>query len=80
MGTVFLSIFGVSVRGIHPDFITKRYYGLACSIESAIEMANNQALLDGWTQVELDDISKIGTIDFCPECLKNENEVEKCQS
>ena len=80
MGTICLSIFGVTVRGMHPDFVFKRYYGLAVSIESAMEMAHTKALTEGWKQIELDDVSKIGPIDFCPDFLKKESEVQQCQS
>jgi hypothetical protein len=79
MGTNNLCIFGVTVRGNHPDFVFKRYFGLAESIESAMEIAHTAALVDGWSNVELDDVLKYGSIDFCPEFFKKESEVEKCQ-
>jgi hypothetical protein len=79
MGTI-LSIYGVTVRGMHPDFVFKRYFGLAASIESAMEMAHEQALADGWFEIELDDVSKLGPVDFSTRCFCFESEEEQCQS
>jgi hypothetical protein len=74
------SVFGVSVVGKHPDLLTKRFYGIANSIEEAIDLTKEKATSDGWTSIKIDDISNLGTLSFakCP-CL-DESEVEICQS
>jgi len=74
-----LEVFGVTICGRHPDFITKRYYGVASKIDDAMIMANAAALADGWTEIDYDDISKIGPLSFAPWPNEQESEVEQCQ-
>ena len=65
MDTKNLYIFGVTVRGKHPCLISKRYFGLSSCIGKAIEMAKEPALADGWEEIQVEDVNRIGRIDFC---------------
>lgn len=75
-----LGVYGVTICGSHPDFITKRYYGVASNIDQAMNMANAKAISDGWTQIDYDDVTKIGSLSFIPCMTGQESEDLKCQS
>lgn len=77
-----LIVFGISIRGIHPDFIQKRYYGVALDMNQAVELVKEKAIEDGWTEIRYNEVSEIGDVSFAPwnsiEYEENESEVEKC--
>ena len=78
-----LVVFGISVSGVHPDFFQKRYYGVALHIHDAMNLVHEKATDDGWTEIDFEDVTKMGEVSFAPwnseDYEENESEVEKCQ-
>jgi hypothetical protein len=68
-------VFGVTVKGTHPDLYQKRYYGTARSMSEAMTVARLAATDAGWEQVEFDDITCLGPLAFTvPQALVKEQD------
>ncbi|MHC4438983.1 MAG: hypothetical protein ACYS3S_16605 [Planctomycetota bacterium] len=80
MSRTELVVFSVKISGKHPDHLTKLYYGVGYLIEDVMLMVNNAAKSEGWTEIEYDDISKLGKLSFAPWTNEKESEDEQCQS
>ena len=59
-----LTIYAVSVSGKHPDFFTKRYYGVALHVEDAMLLVGERAETDGWTEIDFEEVTRLGDVSF----------------
>ena len=59
-----LVVYAITISGIHPDFYQKRFYGVAFHIDDAICLVQEKALSDGWTDIEYEDITRLGELSF----------------
>ena len=78
-----LFVYGITVKGEHPEFESKRYYGVALNSENAWDLMHERAKADGWIVIDIDSLEKFGEVSFTPfkskESDENESEVEECQ-
>ena len=78
-----LILFGITISGVHPDLVQKRYCGVALHIEDAMNLVQEKAIDDGWSGITFEDITKIADVSFAPWLSKdyeeNESEAEPCQ-
>ena len=78
-----LFVYGITVKGVHPDLFCKRYYGVALNLDDALNLVSEKAESDGWSEIDIDSVEKLGDLSFAPWNSKyyeeNESEVEKCQ-
>jgi len=79
-----LVVFGITISGIHPDLVQKRYHGVALHIDDAMNLVQEKAFADGWSEITFEDITRIADVSFAPWLSKdyeeNESEVDPCQS
>lgn len=80
MPSHYLIVYAVTISGKHPDHITRRYYGVGYLVEDVMMMAHEAAEADGWTEIDYDDISKLGKLSFAPWIREKESEDPECQS
>ena len=59
-----MNVYGVTIKGSHPDYFSKRYYGAAPDIPAAMELCSLKAYSQGWKNVEIEDVCTIGSLGF----------------
>ena len=59
-----MNVYGITIKGKHPDLHNQRFYGIANTIEDAMKGGVDAARMIGWDDVEVDDASTIGPVDF----------------
>jgi hypothetical protein len=59
-----LVVYGITISGKHPDFLQKRYFGVAINLDDAMNLVQEKAESDGWSQIDLEDVSRLGDLSF----------------
>jgi len=59
-----MNVYGITIKGKHPNLHNQRFYGVANTIEDAMSGGKEAAHLVGWDDIEVDDVSTIGPVDF----------------
>ena len=59
-----MNVYGITIKGKHPNLHNQRFYGVANSIEDAMKGGIDAAHMIGWDDIEVDDVSTIGQVDF----------------
>jgi len=59
-----MKVYSVTVKGRHPHLSNQRFYGVAHTVEDAMKAGRDAAHMHGWMNIEIDDVSTIGTLDF----------------
>lgn len=69
-------IFCVRIDGVHHAMMATSYYGLAFDIAQALKLAVAEAERDGWSDIEVEQITDYGEIAFSD--YDEETEVTPC--
>ena len=66
MKTSDLVVYGITITGNHPDLFYKRFYGVAIHLDDALILIQEKAESDGWSEIEIEDITRLGELSFAP--------------
>ncbi len=68
-----MDVFGVTITGDHQTQAQHRFYGIGGDARSALILAEVAATQTGWTNISVEDVSRLGPVEFrqlSPEELK----------